>query len=367
MTPDNKSLAEPTATKPTRRRWLKRLGLAAGSGLLGTSCVRRTLLSAGPGWQGERSDHFDGRLFFNPGANDGKSFGQFLKWKTGGGVTPWPQSVELTATPALPTLLSRGQAAVTFVNHASFLIQLPGCTLLTDPVWSQRVSPVSWAGPQRVRQPGIAWEALPKIDVVLLSHNHYDHWDIPTLRRLHERFQPRFVSGLGNAAFLREIGIGSGEDLDWWQTSKTVSECRLVFAPARHWSNRGGGNKNTTLWGAFWIEHDSQRIYFGGDTGMHTHFAETRTKLGRPSLALLPIGAYEPRWFMASMHLNPAEAVDAHLVLGAERSLGMHYGTWQLTNEGIEQPVLDLAAARVAKGLPEQVFAAAEQGRTLVL
>ncbi len=357
-----------TKSTSTRRRWLKRMGITAGLAAVTPSCLNRTILSAGPGWKGPVTDHFNGTTFFNPGTGvEGKSFSQLMKWKLSGGSASWPREMENEATPSLPKVLHSGQAAVTFVNHATFLIQLPGLNILTDPVWSDRTSPVRWAGPKRVRPPAIAWEALPKIDVVLLSHNHFDHWDSSTLRKLHERFQPRFVSGLGNAAFLNELDVPGGEELDWWQTSKTVSDARIVFAPARHWSNRGGGNKNTTLWGAFWIEHSGQKIYFGGDTGWHSHFTETRQKLGRPSLALLPIGAYEPRWFMASMHMNPAEAVQAHIALQAERSLGMHYGTWQLTDEAIDAPAADLAAARQAQGMAEEVFAPASHGATVLL
>lgn len=328
----------------------------------------KKLLSAGPGWSGEKSDHFDGQVFFNPDTvGDGKSLRDVIRWKTGGGRAAWPSGQTNEAAPSLPESLGPREAAVTFVNHATFLIQLPGVNILTDPVWSERVSPVSWAGPRRVRPPGIDWARLPRIDVVLLTHNHYDHWDIPTLRRLHERFQPTFVSGLGNSAFLREIGIPDGEDLDWWQCSRKVSGAGITFAPARHWSNRGGGNRNTTLWGAFSIRHDAQHIYFGGDTGWNTHFGETRKRLGSPRLALLPIGAYEPRWFMESMHMNPAEAVESHLALGAAKTLGMHYGTWQLTDEAIDAPGNDLNAARLAKGLPHEIISAAKHGETVLL
>lgn len=348
-------------------RWWNRLAHAGRAGLRLPSAVKSTILSAGPGWSGAPGNHFDGRRFFNPGiAEDATSFRELLKWKLNGQAARWPVTVANGHAPELPMELRTGQAAVTFVNHATFLIQLPGLNLLTDPVWSDRVSPVGWAGPKRIRPPGLVWDELPRIDAVLLSHNHYDHWDTPTLRRLHERFRPQFISGLGNAAFLEHLGIPDGEDLDWWQTSGKVSEARIVFCPARHWSNRGGGNRNTTLWGSFYIQQDHQKIYFGGDTGWHGHFQEIRQKLGSPSLALLPIGAYEPRWFMASMHMNPAEAVQAHLALGAERSMGMHYGTWQLTDEGLDDPVNDLKAACNAQGLPDGVFSPASHGKTVL-
>lgn len=363
----------PPAEHPVRRltrrrtlRWL--LGSAAVVGI--GSKARDGWLSAGPGWQGPVSDHFDGRVFFNPGGAGGdKSVLDLLRWKFAGGAAPWPETaapglhpLPLAAAPAAP--VRDGEVTATFVGHATFLLQWRGLTLLTDPVWSERCSPVTWAGPKRVRPPAIAWDDLPPIDLVLLSHNHYDHLDLPTLRRLEAHSQPTIVTGLGNRAFLEAHGLTRSAELDWWQ-SHEEGGTRVTFTPAVHWSNRGGHGRNATLWGAFMIEAAGTRVYFGGDTGYGTHFTETRRRLGAPDLALLPIGAYEPRWFMKTMHMNPEEAVQAHRDLGARRSLGLHFGTWQLTDEAIDAPVQALATARVAGGVGEAEFRAPDFGEAV--
>ncbi len=259
--------------------------------------------------------------------------------------------------------------SATLVGHATFLLQLDGLNLLTDPVWSDRCSPLSWAGPKRVRPPTIAWEALPEIDLVLLSHNHYDHCDLVTLRRLQARFDPLILTGWGNGAFLEFHGLTRVREFDWWdalalQEIFPTATASVTFTPALHWSNRGGGTRNTSLWGGFHLATPTQSLFFAGDSGYSDHFLDIQRRLGSPDLALLPIGAYEPRWFMRTMHMNPAEAVQAHLELQAKRSLGMHYGTWQLTDEGIDDPTQALAVARAQAALAPDCIAAANFGQT---
>jgi len=366
------SLPPPTGEPvrhPTRRRALRWLfGSAAVAGL--GSQAKDGWLSAGPGWQGPVSDHFDGRVFFNPGfPKADKSFFDLMRWRFSGGAAAWPETaapgaipLPLAAAPAAPD--RDGAVTATFIGHATFLLQWRGLTILTDPVWSERCSPVAWAGPKRVRPPALAWADLPPIDVVLISHNHYDHLDLSTLRRLDDHSRPLLVTGLGNRAFLEGHGLKRVVELDWWQQHE-AGGARLTFAPAVHWSNRGGDGRNATLWGAFMIEAAGTRVYFGGDTGYGTHFAETRRRLGVPDLALLPIGAYEPRWFMKTMHMNPEEAVQAHRDLGARRSVGLHFGTWQLTDEAIDAPVEALAAARVAGGVEAVEFRAPDFGEAV--
>src|SRR6185503_7337082 len=178
--------------------------------------------------------------------------------------------------------------------------------VLTDPVWSERVSPVSWAGPKRVRPPGLAFEQLPRIDVVLISHNHYDHLDLDTLRRLERAHQPLFVTCLGNRAFLAQHGLGRVTELDWWDTAP-VGSGRVLCTPAQHWSGRGLSDRNRTLWGGFVIELADRTVYFAGDTGYCAQFAEIRSRYGVVDVALLPIAAYKPRWFMREQHMNPDE------------------------------------------------------------
>lgn len=360
-----------SGSPPTRRRalrWLLGGGATVGLG----SCAKDGWLSAGPGWQGPVSDHFDGRVFFNPGMpRVDKSWIDLWRWRLSGGAVPWPESVDDGGAPPTadraPVAPTRdGAVTATFVGHATFLLQWRGLTILTDPVWSDRCSPVSWAGPKRVRPPAVAWEILPPVDLVLLSHNHYDHLDVATLQRLEAHSRPLIVTGLGNRGFLAQQGLKNVAELDWWE-SHAAGGARVTFAPAVHWSNRGGYGRNATLWGAFMVEAAGTRVYFGGDSGYGNHFVETRRRLGAPDLALLPIGAYEPRWFMKTMHMNPEEAVQAHRDLQARRSLGLHFGTWQLTDEGIDAPVVALADARVASGMEEQDFLAPGFGETVKL
>jgi L-ascorbate metabolism protein UlaG (beta-lactamase superfamily) len=348
-----------------RRRWLRGL---TGAGATGTAVWlgKNTWLSAGPGWKGPRSDHFDGRRFFNPEGPESRGLVDFWRWKLGGGRIDWPASAGGLVEPQVAESVSPGEASVTFVGHATFLIQLPGMNIVTDPVWSDRCSPVSWAGPRRVRPPALEWDRLPRIDIALVSHNHYDHLDIETLRRLEARDQPSIITGLGNRAFLAAHGLHRVVELDWWD-ERRVRDVRVGFTPAVHWSNRGGWGLNETLWGGFQLAAGPHSIFFAGDTGYGGHFSEIRRRLGAPSLALLPIGAYEPQWFMRALHMHPQDAVRAHHDLGSKRSLGMHFGTWQLTDEGIDHPLDALAAARTAAGISEGDFAAATFGEAFRL
>ena len=349
-----------------RRRLLSTL-LLGGAGLATASCVATRATSAGPGWRGVRTDHFDGRRFFNPRGPTGNTFGQFLKWQRTRVSRPWPAAVPNQAVPQIPSRVGDGEAFVTLVNHCTFLVQLPGCTILTDPVWSERVSPVGFAGPRRVRPPGVAWDRLPKIDVVLISHNHFDHLDLATLRELQARFAPRFVTGLGNRGLLAARGIPDVEELDWWQRSTGGCAAAITYTPAQHWSARSYFEKNTTLWGGFWIEQGRRRIYFAGDSGYGGDFAAVRQRLGVPELALLPIGAYEPRWFMAGAHLAPDDAVRAWADLGGPQALAMHFDTFPLADEGFGDAERELAIAVEQGGVAPGRFRAPATGETVIL
>lgn len=216
------------------------------------------------------------------------------------------------------------------MNHATVLIQYAGCNLLTDPVWSERASPFSWIGPSRVAPPGVRFGDLPKIDLVLLSHNHYDHLDLVTLDRLSRQHSPRFIVPLGVARLLRQHGYGRllEPELDWWQANGNVTAI-----PAHHFSARGLNDRNRTLWCGYWIATPAGPIYFAGDTAFGPHFAEIRKRLGAPRLALLPIGAYKPEWFMGPVHMSPAQAVEAHGILAPEQSFAIHWGTFRLADD----------------------------------
>jgi L-ascorbate metabolism protein UlaG (beta-lactamase superfamily) len=291
------------------------------------------------------SDHYDGRYFFNPGLRrSSRGLVQVLRWRLRSERSAWPERVSDPKHPPPPDTVGPDSVAITFINHASFLIRLPGAVVLTDPIVSDRCSPVSWAGPRRARAPGLALADLPRPDIVLLSHNHYDHMDFPTLRVLHAKYAPLFVTTLGNARTLAKLGIAATE-LDWWQ-NVTAGALQVTATPARHFSARTPFDRNRTLWGGFMLNAGAGQVLFAGDSGMGPHWAEISMRLGAPDVALLPIGAYEPRWFMAAAHMDPAEAVDAHLALGARRSVGMHYGTFQLTDEAIDAPLHALDAAR---------------------
>ncbi len=352
----------------TRRRFLTAIGLGAGALAVG-GCMSARLTSAGPGWRGTPSDHFDGQRFFNPRGPTGNTRENFRRWRDTRTPRPWPAAVANHAVPRLSPAPGEPLARVTFVNHCTYLIQLDGCTLLTDPLWSERASPVSFAGPRRVRPPGVAWDALPRVDAVLVSHNHYDHLDLPTLRALRARFAPRFITGLGNGAFLRAHGFKAVEELDWWQSASDPSGlgARVTFTPAQHWSARGLTERNTTLWGGFFVETRRERVYFAGDTGHTPDFADIRARLGAPDLALLPIGAYEPRWFMKPSHMDAADAVRAHGELGARRSLGMHFDAFAMADEGFGDAEKELAAARAAAGLADSAFVAPATGETILI
>jgi L-ascorbate metabolism protein UlaG (beta-lactamase superfamily) len=296
------------------------------------------------------SDHCDGERFFNPGPSPAGARGlrQVLKWRMEGNRARWPEHVENKAFPPPPADIAPGTAAVTFIGHASFLLRLAGLTILTDPVFSERCSPVSWAGPKRVRAPGLALEALPPIDLILLSHNHYDHMDLPSLRRIHARDAPPIITTLGNTKTL--AGLGPVRELDWWDVT-TQGDLKITATPARHFARRGFRDMNRTLWAGFMLHGPDGSVLFCGDSGSGPHWAEIGKRLGPPDLALVPIGAYEPRWMMAPVHMNPAEAVQAHLDLGAKRSIGMHFGTFQLTDEPMDAPVSGLATAGAAHGI----------------
>ncbi len=407
------------------------------------------------------SDHCDGRRFFDPHGPAPRGFRDLPRWRwqqlTSHPPARWPESVALTRQPELPANIAPGQVAVTFIGHATFLLQfpeptrkvptpnetskqavgrsgdtlvavsepratglsplreIPGFTVLTDPVFARCAGPWGRFGPPRVRPPGIAEKNLPHIDIVLLSHNHYDHLDLAALRRLARTHRPLIVTPLGLGAWLEARGVPGTVELDWWQSHlvnsdretgpalfsdagdappparlpdrgegtaapdasrrpspftgmhrKTVTHSfEIICTPAQHWSSRHPWDRCRTLWGGFLLKTPHGSVYFCGDSGWAPkHFAAIREKLGAPDLALLPIGAYEPRWFMEPVHMNPDEAVRAHLALGARRSVGMHFGTFQLTDEAIDAPLHALAAARELHGVATEDFTTFDFGET---
>lgn len=314
-------------------------------------------------YQGPPSPHFDGVRFRLPGHHALKTLREVMRWRLKNPWTPWPQW--LPVTPDEPPALVEGSSLrVSFIGQATMLIQTQGMNILTDPFFSQRASPVQWAGPKRTRAPGVALEKLPKIDLVLLSHNHYDHMDLPALKAIHSHHAPLILTPLGNGGILNKANRGFRIfELDLYGTQK-VGPMDVTLTPARHWSRRTARDTNHALWGAFVLETQAGPIYFAGDTGYGDgeHFRQVRERFGAPRLAFLPIGAYEPRWFMKDQHMDPAEAVQAHLDLGAARSLAMHHATIQLTGEAIDAPTRELEKARALHGLSEEDFPAIMPG-----
>ena len=311
----------------------------------------------------ERSDHFDGRVFHNPTPPEAQPFRAVPRMMLER-RTPWPARID--QPPRQPPALDGAGAVVTFIGQATFLIQTAAGNLLTDPMYSERASPVQFAGPRRVRGPALAFDHLPPISTVLLSHNHYDHCDLRTLARLARRDDPIVVTPLGNGALVKSAGIRRVEELDWWGAATTAA-LPVTLTPAHHFSARTPFDRNRALWGGFMLIAGGKRIYFAGDSAYAPFFRDVRARLGPIDLALLPIGAYEPRWFMRAVHMNPAEAVQAHLDLGSPDSIAMHFGTFQLTSEGIDEPLHALDEARRANAIPADRFRALEFGASIPL
>lgn len=314
-------------------------------------------------YAGPVSDHFDGERFHSPGQpGTDRSFRDLWRWHRSGRRATWPR--EVPVSPATPPARSDAPR-VTMVGHATMLVQVAGLNLLTDPVWSDRASPFGFAGPKRVTAPGIDFDALPRIDAVLLSHNHYDHLDTATLRRLHRRDAPLMVMPLGTDATVRravrDARIATG---DWHDRIGIADGVAASLTPANHWSSRGVRDRRMALWCGYWIDTPRGSVWFAGDTGYGDGavFRAIRARHGAPDIALIPIGAYEPRWFMSAQHVAPEEAVRIFDDIGARQALGFHWGTFQLTDEAREEPRELLAQALSASGIPPERFVALEPG-----
>lgn len=319
-----------------------------------------------PEYRGPVSDHFDGRRFSNlEGVYSPRSFADFIKWRFQHKSTAWPTHRDNLFTPVVKQHVLGGDLQVTFVGHATVLVQTQGLNILTDPIWSERASPVQFMGPKRVHAPGIDFSALPPIDAVLISHNHYDQLDIPTLQRLEQQFHPMFIAGLGNDMLLKKrLGPNAHiVTLDWWQNHSINKNVSILFVPANHWSKRSLFDTNKVLWGGFVIQSKSGNVYFSGDTGFAdgSIFSQI-AHYGPFRLALLPIGAYEPRWFMHSSHVNPAESVEIFKILKSQYAMAIHFGTFHLTNEGIDEPVIALDEALKKSHLTQQQFRVLQVG-----
>jgi L-ascorbate metabolism protein UlaG (beta-lactamase superfamily) len=282
---------------------------------------------------------YDGEKFQNLEPFPPKSFFSLMKWKLfKNDRKEWPEWLDLPMGNKPIERTKKGEIIYTVVNHATVLLQVDGINILTDPIWSMRTSPVSFAGPKRIHAPTIRFEDLPPIDVVVISHNHYDHLDIPTLKDLSDKHSPIILVGLKNGELLKSEGIKNFVEMDWYQ-KYDYKELKITFMPNQHWSARGLFDKFETLWGGYIIESKRGEIYFAGDTGYGKFFKEIKKEFKNIILSFLPIGAYEPRWFMKPAHINPEEAVKGHIELGSKHSVGIHFGTFQLTDEGRDEPI----------------------------
>lgn len=318
------------------------------------------LLSAG-NYKGPRSSHFNGKRFLNPSRRSAGSFkdvGDYVrkrkpdKWiyrpnafvKEDPIPEPHPDKIQYL-----------------FINHSTFLIQVDGLNILTDPIWSKRCSPFQFAGPKRMRPPGLKFDLLPNIDIVLISHNHYDHLDVGTIKRLNKNHKPIYVVPLGVSTFMKKLGCKNIIELDWWQ-AHNLHGLKVTPTPANHFSSRGTFDRNTTQWSGYVINSKKYQIYFVGDTGYGDNFKDLKDKMGPMDLSFIPIGAYLPKWFMGPIHVCPEEAVQIHLDVESKKSVAMHFGTFPLADDNPERSTRELAEARVLKGITEEDFVIPKEG-----
>lgn len=301
--------------------------------------------------QGPETDHFDGQHFYNSGSGL-RGTGSVLRWLANRKPGPWRKWVDEPPGAPPPERVAGGEIRATFVGHSTVLIQMDGMNIVCDPIWSMRASPFSWIGPRRHRAPGIRFEDLPPIDIVLQSHDHYDHLDVATVSRITSKWHSKFVVPLGLRARFTRKNIAPLElisELDWWESVEVRSNLKITSVPASHFSGRSLNDRNKTLWCGYVIEGPKATVYFAGDTGYGSHFQEIKRRFPRIRLAFLPIGAYIPQWFMGPVHISPADAVRAHEELGAATSIGIHFGTFALADDGEDEPVEELQRAMNAR------------------
>ena len=340
----------------TRRRTRAARALLAASAAATLACAHA--------WHGPPTDHFDGRRFASIDPIRLTLSDRIRRMLTRR-QRPWEEHTEAPPGERPPARVAAGAVRVTLINHATVLVQLDGVNVLTDPTWAKRAVPI--LGAKRRRPPGIRFEDLPPIDAVLVSHDHHDHMDVPTLRRLAARFRPAFVTGLGNARYLARRGIPGGRDLDWWQRTEIGPGVSVTAVPARHSSGRGVFDRNRTLWCGFVVEGPSGSVLFAGDTGFGSHFAMIAARFPRLTAALLPIGGFVPEWYMHQQHMGPRDAVRAAEILGAGAAIPMHFGTFPVSDDAETDPTEGLREALGEGGGPKPRFAVLGNGESVTL
>jgi L-ascorbate metabolism protein UlaG (beta-lactamase superfamily) len=307
-----------------------------------------TLLSSCTSYHGEASNHFNGSVFFNPEIDyKRKGFGDLISWWWEREPSPWEQR-SIQSISKLPPMQSSAQ--VTFINHSTTAVQINDVVILTDPIWSERATPVSFVGPKRMHQPAITMPQLGQVDAVVISHNHYDHFDLPTLEQLETLYQPIFIVPIGNRHLLESIEATNIVTLDWWESTQ-VGSVTVTLTPARHWSKRTLTDTNESLWGGYFMKSKQSSVFFAGDTGYGSHYQRIRQRLGSVDMALLPIGAYKPAWFMKDNHMGPLDVPASKRDLGAKYVMAIHFGTFPLGDDAQDEApdVMKQVAAKQKK------------------
>jgi L-ascorbate metabolism protein UlaG (beta-lactamase superfamily) len=322
-------------------------------------------LFSNPYYKGQISDHFDGKRFFNPEPFKAPTFLDVLKWKLFHKPHPWPK----TTSAVIPEFLTSKQLdgiRVVFIGHASFLVQCGDCNILIDPIYSKYAGPLKTKMLKRRSPPGICFDKLPRIDLVLLSHSHYDHLDRATLKRICKHHTPLFIAPLGIDKLLKNLGILSPcITLDWNQHAH-FKHLQITLTQSQHWSSRTAFDRNMTLWGGFIIQSQEKTLYFAGDTGFNASIFDSIGQTWGPiDLAMLPIGAYKPRWFMQASHMDPSEAVRAHQLLKSKLSLAMHHRCFPLADEGMFDAENDLLLALKNENIDQKQFLAPYEGTSI--
>jgi L-ascorbate metabolism protein UlaG (beta-lactamase superfamily) len=349
----------------TRRRVLTVLAGAAAA--VGAPSIWMSRMKT---YNGPVSDHFDGLTFYDPDGVPPKSLGEVLRWQFGGDRqrAEWPDWVANAHADTPPPRVGGDKVRLSFVGHVTWLIQTRDLNILVDPVWSMRASPFSFAGPKRHNAPGVSFDALPDIDTVLVSHGHYDHLDLATLSKLAAKFSPRVITPLGNDVTMRDADAAiKAEGFDWQDRVDLGNGLAVTLVPTRHWSARGLFDRNKALWASFVLETPAGKLYIVCDSGYGDgrHFRRVAEAHGPLRLAILPIGAYEPRWFMRDQHMNPSDAVKALADCGAQSALAHHHGTFQLTDEAIDAPMIALGEALDEAKVSRERFAALKPGQVV--
>lgn len=327
---------------------------------------------ASKGYKGPESDHFNGTVFYSYGIENplksrkpAMSKRSMLKWMMARKTHSWKwRNNNNTAKPA--SRVEGDELVATFINHSTLLIQTQGLNILTDPIWSKRASPFSFLGPARYRDPGLTFEDLPHIDLVLISHNHYDHMDVETLARIRREWEAPILAGLGNAEYLMARHISGVHDMDWWDRfeHKGIS---IVCAPGQHFSSRSLSDRNKTLWCGFVIETKGGDIYFAGDTGYGPFTESIRSHYKKFRLGLLPIGAFRPEWFMGGVHTSPVQAMQMHKELNVETSIGIHHSTFHLADDNQDEPRERIMELVRQSAEPKPNFLVLENGESLTV